>query len=550
MSCSHLLFKVHLLFRIRTEGSSGVTLIRGGKPGFKNYESASHVSSSAFSIHDHSNYDRTIGQGEFGVVLNGVPFRTRHNDYKLVMASRHSMEYHDVEDIPFPGVPPEVINKSTLEEQIVEMREWFRAFHNQDRGIRDYTQYFKPVLCYLEGAWTLDESIQEPFASDRHSLDATSWMELHKRYRFFALSGAKSRQENNAFLPREIVSVNITTGELQFAQWNYRILCSPVEFDIPLSHFHQEDDLTFRVRTNHSLAGTEWTRAARFKLYDTTRKGNGQLLDDIFSSIPGKNNHGGNLSLTVFGEHMYDPAYTDSEVLLNSAYYHRSYKTIQPGAGGGEFAELGFNDGNLWTAMTTQSRVAPFEAEECNFVERKSVRHCQDGHLRVSYAIPLEVIYLSPLLSWNPYNLVLHNDKRDPADTVRDEMLVLDPEGKVRRVTASGTRIFLPEIPGVGKIKIRMRYPIAPVYGVGSSVWKELNALKDKLLGSTGSQPSSVVFQMSPTNVDPPDDHTHKFTVAYQDFSHLLAGQKINVTTEETQGHTHNLTIEFVPQKK
>jgi len=40
---------------------------------------------------------------------------------------------------------------------------------------------FQPVLCYLEGMWTEADSkgkIDEPFASDRHSIDASSFFEL------------------------------------------------------------------------------------------------------------------------------------------------------------------------------------------------------------------------------------------------------------------------------------------------------------------------------------------------------------------------------------
>ena len=48
--------------------------------------------------------------------------------------------------------------------------------------------------------------------------------------------------------------------------------------------------------------------------------------------------------------------------------------------------------------------------------------------------------------------------------------------GVSRKVRASGTHLFLPEIKGVGVL--RQRYPIFPVHGEGSSVWKEVNALK------------------------------------------------------------------------
>lgn len=60
------------------------------------------------AIHSHSNYQRLLGMGELVAVLNGVEFRTRHNDYKLKMPSRTKTNYGAVEDIPFPAVPPEV----------------------------------------------------------------------------------------------------------------------------------------------------------------------------------------------------------------------------------------------------------------------------------------------------------------------------------------------------------------------------------------------------------------------------------------------------------
>ena len=43
----------------------------------------------------------------------------------------------------------------------------------------------------------------------------------------------------------------------------------------------------------------------------------------------------------------------------------------------------------------------------------------------------------------------------DSADTTRDFVYVIDGEGVVRRTAASGTRIFLPNIPGVGIIRTR-----------------------------------------------------------------------------------------------
>ena len=74
--------------------------------------------------------------------------------------------------------------------QIAEMKEYFRAWKEEDATIREYKDYFKPILCYLEGGWTLSASddIQDPFESDRHKLAAKSWLDLqekvHKLFRF------------------------------------------------------------------------------------------------------------------------------------------------------------------------------------------------------------------------------------------------------------------------------------------------------------------------------------------------------------------------------
>ena len=47
---------------------------------------------------------------------------------------------------------------------------------------------------------------------------------------------------------------------------------------------------------------------------------------------------------------------------------------------------------------------------------------------------------------------------------------------KVRKVAATGLRIFLPHIPGVGSI--RQRYPIMPAHFEGSTTEKNLAALQ------------------------------------------------------------------------
>lgn len=112
--------------RIRFDGDSGVKQVCHDSEGTRAYFSDTHGNSiKLFAIHEHANNVRTVSMGEFIGVLNGVEFRTRHNDVRLYMANRTSKQYHATEPIHFPDVSPEVLAKGTIDKQIAEMREWF-----------------------------------------------------------------------------------------------------------------------------------------------------------------------------------------------------------------------------------------------------------------------------------------------------------------------------------------------------------------------------------------------------------------------------------------
>lgn len=211
---------------------------------------------------------------------------------------------------------------------------------------------------------------------------------------------------------------------------------------------------------------------------------------------------------------------------LNTGYYHRWYRLSAAGAMGERVFHLGFSDRNLFVAETTQPRVAPMSITTCRAAARES-KSCTRAWRRVTYAVPLELVFLTPLHSWNPYDLHFKEENLshlgrtvtaggrdgkptvqrayngtnnryfyqtpaefflggevnpDPADTVKGTVGVLDRKGSVKAVVASGVRIMLPEIKGVGVL--RTRYPIMPVHAEGSSVWKELEALKDIVLNN------------------------------------------------------------------
>ncbi len=72
------------------------------------------------AIHEHADNIRTVGLGEIIAVLNGVDFRTRHNDFRLNMPHTESTEFHAFEPIPFPPVPPEVLQHgNNITEQVL-----------------------------------------------------------------------------------------------------------------------------------------------------------------------------------------------------------------------------------------------------------------------------------------------------------------------------------------------------------------------------------------------------------------------------------------------
>lgn len=478
--------------RVRSDGSSGVKQIRNNGGGSRPYHFNTFSSNAFLSVHEHSNYDRTVGLGEFVAVLNGVEFRTRHNDYKLRMPSTTKKDYHAMEDIPFPKVPPSVLNKKTVHEQVVEMQQYFKAFHEQNPKLRNYEPYFKPVLCYLEGGWTTDtKKLDEPFQSDRHFIDASSWFDLQQKIQYMSSTGGKNQFENLSYLPTTIVNVT-EDGEPIYAQWNYRILCNPIKHSLNLQDFKPVDDLASRMAFYSNRNFSEYTRISkqvRFTVAPTRgryyhaadgfgtfndRRYTYGTIDALMNEIPGVDNYPGHLTDNSFGllKHRID---SKNATVLNTARYHRHYKVLQKGAMGLTVRNRGYSDTSLWVAQTTNPKIAKFDVNDCQRNQRTHKMECTKYEARSTYAIPLEIIWLTPLSTWNPYNLnLLTNFKtfhtvtdggrnggldkakafngtslqnyyltpaeffhggeadRDPADTAKDVVGVLDQQGQVK----------------------------------------------------------------------------------------------------------------------
>ena len=408
--------------RLRITGS-GFRQVRMNQGGTQPYMSDSVSSSNAYlAIHAHKNHIRTVGMGEVQVVMNGVEFRTHHNDYMIQQPSTTSANFLEIEDIPFPDVPPEVTSKSTVEEQIDEMCHWFQAFKDQDHSVRDYRKYFKPVICYLEAFWihpTSSVDADDPFRSDRHANQANDWMELHDKVKFNSYSGLKGRSEDLAYLPTTVIEM-VNETEPVLAQWTYRPLCHPIKDDIPTSRFRLVDDVTARMKKGLTKEKYANTRFAHFELnskdsgINIDRELNYELLDDIMSQVPGLNNHGAFLENDLFG---YNKAYMINETDykdLNAAYYHRWYKHEKLDAMGEKVRHTGFNDPNIFMAMTDQEKVAGMSVGHRCDRDRYGTRGCKvQEHQKWSYALPLEIIYLTPISKWNPHDIVYHGNGRN-----------------------------------------------------------------------------------------------------------------------------------------
>ena len=467
------------------------------------------------------------------LVMNGVEFRTGHNDYRLMQPSLYSTEFRVAKIIDMPNVPPEVLSQPTIQDQIAEMREWFRAWKSQDESLRRYKRYFKPVLCYLEGYWINED--EDEFEHGFLSGNKAQWPDILVKCMYKTYVGREN--ESLPCVPTKLVDIT-DDGIPVLAQWSYRVMCHPLQADLPLDQFNVVDDLAVRVsQSYYSKDQLEQSKSARFTLNNSVidpEHSDRTLLDSLMEQIPGLDNYPGSLVDNTFDEIALE-AHRDGLFPrpLNAAYYHRQFNVVGKNGEGTEKRKRAYSDIDLFSAFTTQSIVARVAAQlksakSCADQDDTSAPPCQkpkNKTLGVTWAIPLEVIYITPLSKWNPFGINYYNDDEsdeakavtangrdgtlpsanayngtrgdlffrtpeeffsdnefDPVmdDTTPNSVAVLDSLGQMRITRASGHRIFFPDIPGLGII--RQRYPIFPVYSDDTPESKEIAAIKELLL--------------------------------------------------------------------
>lgn len=187
-----------------------------------------------------------------------------------------------------------------------------------------------------------------------------------------------------------------------------------------------------------------------------------------------------------------------------------------------------------------------------------------------TYAVPLEIVYLTPFEKWNPYNLTsygkrdfgdINDDKsgtqsnpyegfserdyfmkvpsdfysgegdRDLADTGKGHY-ARDENGNVVHVVASGTSIITDFI-GDDVGQVRLRWPIFPIHDHSSLAYREVSALGKKTRAEFKTENDELHSKI--TNLENVLENLLELLKVSNDFSALTNGvQDINLSTDTT----------------
>ena len=105
---------------------------------------------------------------------------------------------------------------------------------------------------------------------------------------------------------------------------------------------------------------------------------------------------------------------------LDASRYHRSYKLAEKDAMGVETTQRSFSD-RLYVAMNNQDDVVGLTL---NYISGKGDALTEQRvSVKVSYALPLEVVFMTPLAEWNPYDI----SHKDDCDDVKGSGTLNDP---------------------------------------------------------------------------------------------------------------------------
>ena len=232
--------------------------------------------------------------------------------------------------------------------------------------------------------------------------------------------------------------------------------------------------------------------------------------------VPGKDNYNGSAIRDRLPDGTAEIIDFNDGAPLDAHFYNRFYGLSDNDAMGSSNHRRGWSDRYLFVAKTRHEKVSSVDFK---FESAESGETLQTEGSRYSYAIPLEIIYLTPLSKWNPFGVAeLSNSDLDAArtgecggkafngwtssnayftpfdffehgvkndegagDTASATNCALGADGAEHGVMPSGHWITFPEIAG-GVGKVRQRFPIFPVHKYGTVQYKEVKALQGVLL--------------------------------------------------------------------
>ena len=554
---------------------------------------------------DISNSRAKLGMRQATYLVNGYTFETATSAYKLRQPNHNSSKLYETVDIPLPGVPDSVTNQPNITKQIEEMLEYFWAFRNQDETHRQYKPYFKPNLCYMEFMFTKNlESINQDDFDDWHFLDAEKFDEMSSKKRFQSFTGRRDIIEAVAALPFGWRSKNEVDGiKIKREQMMYRMLCQPLT-DFSFFTLRWRDDLRHRL-DNKMDFGTYFTSpAARFVPAGNPLRSLNQHegykygdFDGKMYTITGLDNDPKTFRKNdVLDVTAYDMSPSNTGNVLNHVGAVRTFSVILKGAMGETIRYSSMSDKTLFIALNNQSRIPGITFRECTN-ENCTLR--SEWEIKVSYIMPLEIVYTNPLINWNPYNIshfddidhVTGNGARDgsltdqskaflgshedlwyrtPAEffggsdsikmTTRDiwrGLVGIKVGNDIKIVGPSGNSMFIPTRIG----PVRCRFPILSQADEGGAERQYIDALTDLVIerkryedifrnGDKIYFPSEDLartekYKTQPATIKEPG-HFHYFMLSNADIDGIMnKGLYLKVKTlpAGTDNHFHYLTI-------
>jgi len=357
------------------------------------------------NAHDHSNYPTKCGMAERQGMANGYLFKSRHTDYKLRRPAPGA--FLSTERIDLPTLPADIVG--TVDQQVTLMQGYFQAMLDKDHGTYDYRQHFSWALV-VEEVWpeVFKETVTDTFESDRHTVDASRVQEQIWKHWRDEYGGIMDRVENINVWPI-IPFITSAEGPPELGTIKNRVTSHNVG---DFGSYHPDDILTTREdlyteRRSGQATPEIHNRYLRSRVkhavgdnQNTIRYTPG-ILDELMYQCYGVQAEG------VLAETYWDKtSNTDYNVKevgggpdLNAAKFSRFIGMAFPNASGRNDRRRGFKDANLFVSLT----------------DSENVIGVSDGvrlH-RYTWGIPMELVMLNPLMSWNPHNI---QEKADPTE--------------------------------------------------------------------------------------------------------------------------------------